>query len=61
MLLSSSTLERYLLLSDIIVNSVFTLEFVLKIMAVGCRAYFDNSWNNLNLFIVVTSDLDMIL
>ena len=56
-----SLIERFLNVSDIMVNIIFTLEFLLKIVVVGCRGYFQSSWNILNLFIVVTSDLEMIL
>lgn len=49
---------------DIIFNSLFFLESVLKVVAYGflqdSRSYLRDAWNQLDFFIVVTSLFDMI-
>ena len=56
-----STMHTFLLVSDYIVNTAFTLEFLIKLVALGWNAYIASPWNKISLLIVVTSDLEMIL
>ena len=56
-----STMYTFLLMSDYIVNIAFTLEFLIKLVALGWNAYIASPWNKISLLIVVTSDLEMIL
>ena len=50
---------------DIVFNSLFNLEATLKIIALGFAmdegSYLRDSWNRLDFFIVVTSNIDMAL
>ena len=56
-----SVLDDFLRASDFIVNIAFSLEFVIKVVARGFRRYISSRWNQMNFFIVVTSDLEMLL
>eukprot|EP00960_Hanusia_phi_P014603 431203-Hanusia_phi.AAC.4 len=56
-----SRMGRFLYGTEIFLNIIFTLEMICKILAFSFRSYFSSSWNRLDMFIVVTSDLDMIL
>lgn len=47
-------------ITNIIFTIIFIIEAVLKLIAYG-RTYFDNSWNNFDFFVVISSILDMIL
>ena len=50
---------------DYVFNHMFNLECVLKIVALGFAmdegSYLRDSWNKLDFFIVVTSNIDMLL
>jgi hypothetical protein len=56
---SCKRLADYLLISDFVVTSIFTLEAILKILARGLiftpRAYVKSKWNLLDIFVVVIS------
>ena len=40
---------------------IFIIEFILKIIALGPKLYLDSSWNKLDLFIVVSSILEIFM
>eukprot|EP00961_Rhodomonas_salina_P252536 3413220-Rhodomonas_salina.1 len=46
---------------DLVLNGVFTLECLLKIISLSFRKYLKSGWNKLDLVIVSTSLLDMII
>ena len=56
-----STLQQTLYLAEAVVNISFSFEFILKLFSLGCHGYFSSFWNRLNFFIVMTSDLEMLL
>jgi len=58
---AGSPVSVFLQCVEYTVNAAFTLEFGIKIVALGWRGYFVSIWNKINFFIVVTSDLDMVL
>lgn len=58
---NGSPISIFLQVVEYTVNVAFTLEFVMKFVALGWRDYFASIWNKINFFIVVTSDLDMLL
>ena len=56
-----SPMQRTLTATDTAVNISFSVEFILKLVSLGCHGYFAIFWNKLNFFIVITSDLEMFL
>jgi len=48
-------------LIDIILNTAFTIELFAKLVAQSWKPFIKQGWNKLDLFIVSTSDVDMIL
>ena len=46
---------------DLVLNIAFTIELCAKLIAQGWSTFIKSGWNKLDLFIVTTSDLDMIL
>jgi len=46
---------------DIVLNTAFTIELIAKFAAQSWKPFIKQGWNKLDLFIVVTSDADMIL
>ena len=46
---------------DYVLNAAFTVELIAKLVALGWKTFIKSGWNKLDLFIVFTSDLDMIL
>ena len=58
---TTSFLRTFLDTIDLTVNIAFTLEFVIKLVALGWKHYISSNWNRLNLVIVVAADLEMLL
>ena len=58
---TGSTMHNFLRASDFIVNIAFTLEFFIKVVALGWFKYIGSAWNKMSFLIVVTSDVELIL
>jgi hypothetical protein len=56
-----SEMTDMLNLIDYVLNVVFTIELCAKLVAMGWKIFIQSGWNKLDLFIVTTSDADMIL
>ena len=56
-----SEMTDMLTLIDYVLNVVFTIELCAKLVALGWTTFIKSGWNKLDLFIVSTSDADMIL
>ena len=58
---NGSTLDSLLSTTDILINIVFVLELIFKILALSFREYVKSSWHKMDIFIVFTSVLDFTL
>ena len=56
-----SDMNTMLTYMDYVLNVVFTIELTAKFCALGWSTFIKSGWNKLDLFIVSTSDIDMIL
>ena len=55
------TLEKILYYLEIIFTTLFTIEMIFKLLAIGLKEYFRSVWNVLDFFIVTTSWASLII